>query len=133
VKSVFSGAWHGRRKDKVSIRRQLKRRYVLAFFQKLQACLVGIESRATSEARAYRGPQAEQQPQAVRERRATDRINLLESKFEQRRTPGVLSLFEVCTNLHIAEAFPERNLRMGEGLSSSEGTARKTKCVNRLS
>jgi hypothetical protein len=34
---------------KVSIRRQLKRRYVLAFFQKLQACLVGIESRATSE------------------------------------------------------------------------------------
>jgi hypothetical protein len=45
-KSVFSGAWHRRRKDKVSIRRQLKRRYVLAFFQKLQACLVGIESRA---------------------------------------------------------------------------------------
>ena len=26
------------------IRRQLKRRYVLAFFQKLSRCLVGIES-----------------------------------------------------------------------------------------
>jgi transposase len=28
----------------VVIRRQLKRRYVLAFFQKLPACLVGIEA-----------------------------------------------------------------------------------------
>src|SRR3989441_10399128 len=33
---------------KVTIRRQLKRRYVLAFFQKLQPCLVGIEACATS-------------------------------------------------------------------------------------
>ena len=32
----------------VVIRRQLKRRYVLAFFQKLPACLVGIEACATS-------------------------------------------------------------------------------------
>jgi hypothetical protein len=30
------------------IRRQLKRRYVLAFFQKLSPCLVGIEACATS-------------------------------------------------------------------------------------
>jgi transposase len=30
------------------IRRQLKRRYVLAFFQKLPPCLVGIEACATS-------------------------------------------------------------------------------------
>jgi len=30
------------------IRRQLKRRYVLAFFQKLRPCLVGIEACATS-------------------------------------------------------------------------------------
>ena len=29
---------------KVIIRRQLKRRYVLTFFQKLPACLVGIEA-----------------------------------------------------------------------------------------
>ena len=28
---------------RVVVRRQLKRRYVLAFFQKLQPCLVGIE------------------------------------------------------------------------------------------
>lgn len=28
----------------VAIRRQLKRRYVLAFFQKLSPCLVGIEA-----------------------------------------------------------------------------------------
>jgi transposase len=32
----------------VIIRRQLKRRHVLAFFQKLSACLVGIEACATS-------------------------------------------------------------------------------------
>jgi transposase len=33
---------------KVVIRRQLKRRYVLAFFQKLPSCLVGIEACASS-------------------------------------------------------------------------------------
>jgi transposase len=33
---------------KVLVRRQLKRRYVLAFFEKLQPCLVGIEACATS-------------------------------------------------------------------------------------
>jgi transposase len=32
----------------VIVRRQLKRRYVLAFFQKLQPCLVGIEACASS-------------------------------------------------------------------------------------
>ena len=32
----------------VLVRRQLKRRYVLAFFQKLPPCLVGIEACATS-------------------------------------------------------------------------------------
>ena len=32
----------------VVIRRQLKRRYVLAFFQKLPRCVVGIEACATS-------------------------------------------------------------------------------------
>src|SRR5258708_30553674 len=32
----------------VAIRRQLKRRYVLAFFEKLPPCLVGIEACATS-------------------------------------------------------------------------------------
>ena len=33
----------------VVIRRQLKRRYVLAFFQKLAPCVVGIEACATSQ------------------------------------------------------------------------------------
>src|SRR5262245_24827892 len=33
---------------KVVVRRQLKRRYVLAFFRKLSPCLVGIEACATS-------------------------------------------------------------------------------------
>ena len=33
---------------KVVIRRQLKRRYVVAFFQKLAPCVVGIEACATS-------------------------------------------------------------------------------------
>jgi transposase len=32
----------------VIIRRQLKRRYVLAFFEKLAPCLVGIEACASS-------------------------------------------------------------------------------------
>src|SRR6202521_5363915 len=34
--------------DKVALRRQLKRRYVLAFFQKLPPCLIGIEACASS-------------------------------------------------------------------------------------
>ena len=47
AKSVFQV--HGiDAEDKVIIRRQLKRRYVLAFFQKLRPCLVGIEACASS-------------------------------------------------------------------------------------
>jgi transposase len=47
AKSVFQV--HGiDAKGNVLIRRKLKRRYVLAFFQKLQPCLVGIEACATS-------------------------------------------------------------------------------------
>ena len=47
AKSVFQV--HGiDAEGKVIIRRQLKRRYVLAFFQKLPRCLVGIEACATS-------------------------------------------------------------------------------------
>ncbi|MGC1750266.1 MAG: IS110 family transposase [Pseudolabrys sp.] len=38
----------------VVIRRQLKRRYVLAFFQKLPPCLVGIEACASSHSRALK-------------------------------------------------------------------------------
>ncbi len=42
AKSVFQV--HGVDADgNVVVRRQLKRRYVLAFFQKLPSCLVGIE------------------------------------------------------------------------------------------
>ena len=47
AKSVFQV--HGiDAEDKVIIRRQLKRRYVLAFFQKLAPCLAGIEACASS-------------------------------------------------------------------------------------
>src|SRR4249919_3101575 len=47
AKSVFQV--HGiDAEGKVLIRRQLKRRYVLAFFQKLAPCVVGIEACATS-------------------------------------------------------------------------------------
>jgi hypothetical protein len=47
AKSVFQV--HGvDAEGNVLIRRQLKRRYVLAFFQKLPPCLVGIEACATS-------------------------------------------------------------------------------------
>ena len=65
AKSVFQV--HGiDAKGDVIIRRQLKRRYVLAFFQKLPSCLVGIEacasshhwSRAAHGARPYGTPDA---------------------------------------------------------------------------
>ena len=47
AKSIFQV--HGIDADgKVVFRRQLKRRYVLAFFQKLPPCLVGIEACASS-------------------------------------------------------------------------------------
>ena len=47
AKSVFQV--HGVDADgNVILRRQLKRRYVLAFFQKRPPCLVGIESCASS-------------------------------------------------------------------------------------
>jgi transposase len=47
AKSVFQV--HGvNAQGQVAIRRQLKRRYVLAFFQKLPSCLVGIEACASS-------------------------------------------------------------------------------------
>jgi transposase len=45
AKSVFQVHGVG---GQVVIRRQLKRRYVLAFFQKLPPCLVGIEACASS-------------------------------------------------------------------------------------
>jgi hypothetical protein len=47
AKSVFQV--HGvDAEGNVVLRRQLKRRYVLAFFQKLPSCLVGIEACASS-------------------------------------------------------------------------------------
>ena len=42
----------------VVIRRQLKRRYVLAFFEKLPSCLVGIEACASASARPQRAANA---------------------------------------------------------------------------
>jgi hypothetical protein len=42
----------------VIVRRQLKRRQVIAFFQKLPACLVGIEACASSIAQKFRNQQA---------------------------------------------------------------------------
>ena len=47
AKSVFQV--HGvDAKGNVVLRRQIKRRYVLAFFQKLPPCLIGIEACASS-------------------------------------------------------------------------------------
>ena len=47
AKSVFQV--HGiDAEGNVFVRRQLKRRYVLAFFQKLPPCLIGIEACASS-------------------------------------------------------------------------------------
>ena len=47
AKSVFQV--HGVDADgRVIIRRQLKRRYVIAFFDKLAPCLIGMETRGSS-------------------------------------------------------------------------------------
>jgi transposase len=46
AKSIFQV--HGVDEGKVVVRRKLKRRYVVAFFQKLPRCLVGIEACASS-------------------------------------------------------------------------------------
>jgi transposase len=51
AKSVFQVHGVGA-KGEVVIRRQIKRRYVLAFFQKLPSCLVGIEACASSHHRS---------------------------------------------------------------------------------
>ena len=48
IASRYSRCTASTRKASVLIRRQLKRRYVLAFFEKLPPCLVGIEACATS-------------------------------------------------------------------------------------
>jgi len=58
----------------VVVRRKLKRRYIVAFFQKLPRCLVGIEACASSHhwarelqsAWAYRAPHAASLCEAVR-------------------------------------------------------------------
>ncbi len=68
AKSVFQV--HGiDAEGKVVIRRQLKRRYVQAFFQKLPPCLVGIEACASShhwsrelQARAHNVAQLVREP-----------------------------------------------------------------------
>jgi hypothetical protein len=44
----------------VVIRRQLKRRYVLAFFQKLPSCLIGMEARVR-----FRGQSGHRQKMSV--------------------------------------------------------------------
>ena len=58
AKSIFQV--HGvDAEGKVVVRRKLKRRYVVAFFQKLPRCLVGIEAcTRTSRTWAYRAPDA---------------------------------------------------------------------------
>ena len=60
AKSVFQGPGVDV-EGNVVLRRQLKRRYVLAFFQKLPRCLVGIEACASAhhwsrEPRAFLSP-----------------------------------------------------------------------------
>src|SRR5215468_10202114 len=73
AKSIFQV--HGvDAEGKVVVRRKLKRRYVVAFFQKLPPCLVGIEACASSHhlvartpgAGPYRAPDAASLCQALR-------------------------------------------------------------------
>jgi transposase len=63
AKSVFQV--HGVDADgNVVVRRQLKRRYVLVFFQKLPPCLVGIEACASSRANLGSSASALSRPMA---------------------------------------------------------------------
>ena len=57
---------------KVILRRQLKRRYVMAFCQKLPSCLVGIEACASSHHWSPRTP-------GVRPHRSADAAGLREA------------------------------------------------------
>jgi transposase len=53
----------------VVIRRQLKRRYVLAFFQKLSPCLVGIEACASPAGVLWVSETRRQAPNVVSQQR----------------------------------------------------------------
>jgi len=53
----------------VVVRRQLKRRYVLAFFEKLAPCLVGIEACAWSHYWSHSRRRSAASHRACRERR----------------------------------------------------------------
>ena len=71
AKSVFQV--HGvDAEGNVILRRQLKRRYVLAFFQKLPPCLVGIEACASSH-------HWSRELQALRPHRSADAAGLREA------------------------------------------------------
>ena len=67
----------------VVIRRQLKRRYVLAFFQKLAPCVVGIEACATSH-------HWSRELKALGPHRASDAAGLREDSMRRRPAPLAL-------------------------------------------
>ena len=80
AKSVFQV--HGvDAEGNVVLRRQLKRRYVLAFFQKLPSCLVGIEACALSHhqsgARTLRAPVAATLSRLAYRRRPSQQLRQL--------------------------------------------------------
>jgi hypothetical protein len=87
AKSVFQ--FHGvDAYGNIVIRRQVKRRYVLAFFQKLPPCLVGIEACASSHhqsgARMLRAPAAATTSRLAHRRRLARQLRQL---GEVRRQP----------------------------------------------
>ena len=71
----------------VVFRRQLKRRYVLAFFQKVPSCLVGMEACATSHHWYYGQRSCEPRKQAEHMAAPTNAAHVQESPLPTRSRP----------------------------------------------
>jgi hypothetical protein len=99
AKSVFQV--HGNDAEgKVIIRRKLKRRYVLAFFEKLPPCLVGIEACATSRRALW--PAVMRTALTGRTHGCTDQGCTREESHCQ---PGAVHTWHLADNNPIADAY----------------------------
>jgi transposase len=125
AKSVFQV--HGvDAEGKVLIRRKLKRRYVLAFFEKLPPCLVGIEACVTSHhwsrelkglghsvrlmPPAYVKPYVKRQTRLIHAPAAMDRLYEID-RFGERLIGCVeCNLWTWPTSQNVSMALPEEDL-----------------------
>ena len=92
--------------SQVVIRRQLKRRYVLAFFQKLPACLLGIEACVSSH-------------HWSRELKALGHTVRSMSTFLRRYSAGSTSIRRKCAGDAKRSSIPSERSRPGWGQPTS--------------